>query len=165
MSLDPIFAATPIMQIHIVSAILAIALGPITIWRRRHDRLHKIVGYTWVISMALVAISSFGIFGAMEIIGPFSPLHGLSIWVLYSLWTSIQAARRGDIATHRGVMRGLYLGGIWVAFAFNFLPGRTVNRLIFPDTPEAGWVAIAAILFVAISLWGGFDKRIQRRFA
>ena len=166
MSLTPLLTADPAIQIHAAAGTLALVLGPVAIWRRRRDRMHKILGYTWVISMAVLALSSFAIPGGpLQIIGPFGALHGLAILVLVELWMAIRAARQGNIARHEGILRGLYTGGLLIAGALNFLPGRTLNRMAFDGDPQLGWVAIALLGTVALWLWLRPDLRLTRRSA
>ena len=141
MSLAPFLAASPLIQIHAAAATLALVLGPVVIFRRRRDALHKQLGYVWVTFMALAALSSFGIWG-FGVIGPFSPIHILSVLALWTLWTSIRAARARDIRRHELALRNLYWRGLIVAGLLNFLPGRSTNRSFFPENPAFGWVVI-----------------------
>ncbi len=147
MSLTPFLSAEPIIQVHAAAAVLAVALGPVAIYRRRQDRLHKATGYVWVSAMALVALSSFGITG-FGLIGPLSPIHLLSVLALWSLWTGMRQILAGQVAAHAATMRSLYWNGLLVAGAFNFLPGRVVNRMIFDTQRELGWIVLALVLAV-----------------
>ena len=84
MTLAPFFDAPIYIQLHASNATLALILGPFVILRTARDRLHKVGGYIWVLAMFVVAVSSFWIkeFG---LIGPFSPIHLLSAFTLWSL--------------------------------------------------------------------------------
>ncbi|MCT4559636.1 MAG: DUF2306 domain-containing protein [Pelagimonas sp.] len=140
MTLIP-FLETPVhIQLHAVSAFVAIVAGPVALYGQR-GRTHKITGYLWVASMVLVALSSFWITG-FGVVGPFSPLHLLSLLVLVSLYQSIAHARAGWIALHQRLMKNLYWTGVVVAGLFNFLPGRMVNRMVFAQMPDMGFVVI-----------------------
>lgn len=155
MTLTPLLTAPPHIQIHAFAALLAVVLGPYAILRRRRDRLHRVAGYVWVGAMATVALSSFTIW-SFGMIGPFSLIHLLSILALWSLWTGMRAVFRGDIAAHRAAMEGLYWRGLLVAGVFNFLPGRTLNRMVFADRPELGQaVIVAGLAALAIHWWLG----------
>lgn len=115
---------------HAIIALLSVALGGIQLAMEKGTRLHKTLGYTWVIMMAYVAISSFFIYD-LRIIGPFSPIHLLSILVLFSLWKAIMAARRGDIKTHTTTMKSLYLYGLIITGSFTLFPGRAMHAVLF----------------------------------
>jgi len=145
MSLAPLLDAPAHIQVHAFAAVLAVALGPVVIYRRRRDRIHKVVGYIWVLAMALTALSSFAItnFG---IVGPFSPVHLLAVLALWSLVVGLRHAFARRIAAHERVMRSLYWNGLMVASAFNFLPGRVVNRVFFNDARELGYAMIVLVL-------------------
>lgn len=144
MSVMPLLSAPLEIQIHATSAMLAIALGPVAIYRQRRDRIHKTVGYIWVVAMVSVAITSFWIH-TFAVIGPFSPLHGLALLALWSVYEGMRHAFAGRIAAHRAAMTSLYWNGLLVAGLFNFLPGRTINRMVFPETPQAGYWVMAAV--------------------
>lgn len=148
MTLSPILTASPEIQLHIVAALIAIALGPIALYLRPGGRVHKTIGYAWVTAMAVLALSSFAIHG-FALIGPFSPLHGLALFTLWSLWQAVRHARAGRIAAHQQVLRNLYWFGVMVAGLFNFLPGRAINRALLPANPELGYVVIALGLGIA----------------
>ncbi len=147
MTLDPFLAAPVHIQIHAAAAVLAIGLGPLAILRRRRDRLHKIAGYTWVAAMLVTALSAFTI-TSFGVVGPFSPIHLLAVLALWSLWRGMAAILRGDVRLHRTVMESLYWRGLILAGLFNFLPGRTTSRAIFPEMPEAGYAVIVFGLVV-----------------
>ena len=141
MTLAPLLSADPIVQVHVVSALLALGLGPAALYRRRRDRLHKLLGYVWVGAMAVVALSSFGIH-SFAVIGPFSPIHALSLFTLWSLFEGMRLILSGRIVAHRTVMRNLYWYGLCVAGLFNFLPGRTMNRVLLGGQDGLGYVVL-----------------------
>lgn len=162
MTFDPILNAPIYVQVHACAAVVALLLGPFVILRNRRDRLHKVGGYIWVVAMACAAISSFWIM-EFRVIGPFSPIHGLSIYVLWSLYRGVSYAIARNIAAHRQTFRALYLQGLVLAGLFTLLPGRILNRMLFGEVPMAGVVVLAiGLLFI-----GGVivRRRMQRRTA
>jgi uncharacterized membrane protein len=80
--------------------------------------------------MATIAVSSFWIHD-LRMIGPFSPIHLLSIFTLAVLPLAVLAARRHDVARHRRAMLGLFLGALVVAGLFTLLPGRIMHAAVF----------------------------------
>lgn len=66
-----------------------------------------------------------------QIFNHFGFLHLFSLLVLVTVPLSFFAARRGDLQTHRHSMIGLYVGGILVAGAIAFLPGRMLPLMLF----------------------------------
>ncbi len=149
--IDELLAAGPAVTFHVISALEAVVLAPIVLLRRRRDRLHKILGYIWVTAMATTALSSFWISG-MKLVGPFGPIHGLSIFTLWALYIAIRYARSGNRRAHEGVMRNLAFWSLGVAGTLAFLPGRLMSRTLFAGYEDLGFAlvltgAITAVLF------------------
>jgi protein-S-isoprenylcysteine O-methyltransferase Ste14 len=71
----------------------------------------------------------------------------------------MRAIYRRNISEHREVMQHLYVRGVMLAGAFNFLPGRTAQRSLIPETPELGYVIIAAVM-----VWA-FLPLVRRAFS
>jgi uncharacterized membrane protein len=150
MTLDPLLTAPPVIQVHALAALIALTLGPVALWRRRRDRLHRVTGYAWVMAMGLAALSSFAI---PSFVWAFwlGPIHLLAIYALYGLWQAIAAVRRGEVALHRQIMQALYLRGLLIAGAFNLLPGRTSQKLLFPEAPDLSLAAFVATLALTLA--------------
>ncbi len=161
MTLTPFLDAPMVIQMHVSAALLAVMLGPVALWRRSRDRWHRLAGYGWVLAMTLTALSSFGIRG-FAVLGPFSPIHLLSIVVLVSLWQGVRAARRGDITAHQKTLRGLYWRGLCVAGLFTFLPGRLMSEALLGGRSDLAYAVIAAAgsALVIQALWPRFMTRI-----
>lgn len=155
MTLVPLYTADPIVQFHVVCALLALVLGPVALYRRRRDRVHKLLGYSWVCAIAGVALSSFGIH-SFAVIGPFSPIHALSLFTLWSLYEGLRLILSGRVIGHRIVMRNLYWYGLCVAGLFNFLPGRTMNKVLLGGQDGLGYVVtgIGLVLILLAVLRG-----------
>ena len=156
MTLDPLVSAALNIQVHALSALIALVVGPVVIHRRRRDALHKAMGYLWVAAMVLTALSSFSI-RAFAVIGPFSPIHLPAVLAPWSIWKGLGHAIAGRIRAHEATLRGLYWRGLILAALFNFLPGRVVNRMLLQGSPEAEYVIIVAGL--AVLLWQAMAAR------
>lgn len=148
-SFAPLFNAPVEVQIHVAGAVPTVLLTPLVLWRRRRDRLHKLAGYGWVMAMAVTAISSFWITG-FGLVGPFSPIHLLSVLTLCGLVTGVRAAIRRDLRGHRSAMSNMSWG-LAAAGLLTFLPGRLANRIVLDGT---GWDGFAAVVVLA-ALAGG----------
>ena len=57
---------------------------------------HRTIGWIWVVLMAAVAISSFWIH-QIRLVGPWSPIHLLSIFTLVMLPLGVVAAHRHHV--------------------------------------------------------------------
>ena len=93
-TLDPIISAPQPIPVHAIAALVAMVLDGLQLWEPKGTRNHRTLGYIWVGLMAIVAFSGFFIH-VLKLVGPFSPIHLLSVLTLASLWHAIRAARRG----------------------------------------------------------------------
>ena len=130
MSLDPLFAAPLVIQLHAFAAMAAFVLGIVQLAAPKGTLPHRTVGYAWVGLMLLVATSSFAIYGRGRW-GGFSPIHVLSVSVLALTPLAVLAARRHHVNTHRWAMIALFAGGLVIAGAFTLFPGRIMHRVLF----------------------------------
>ena len=128
MTLAPLLNAAPVIQVHAFSAMAAFALGLVQLAAPKGTLPHRTVGWIWVALMATIALSSFFIH-SIRLIGPFSPIHLISIFVLVMLPLAVLAAHRHDVPHHRRRMIGMFLGGLVIAGAFTFLPGRIMHAV------------------------------------
>lgn len=131
MSLAPLLAAPLSIQIHAVSAIAAFGLGAVQLCAPKGVLPHRVLGWVWVGLMALVAGSSLFIRSAWPLVGPFGPIHILSVWVLLVLPRAVQAARSHAVPRHRTAMVNLFIGALVIAGALTFLPGRIMHAVAF----------------------------------
>ena len=113
--------------------------------------------------MAVTASSTFFIH-EIKLIGDFSPIHLLSIYVLFGSWQAIAAARRHDIPAHRGHVAGMYLGGIVVAGVFTLLPGRLMHVSLFLELSIWQATVMAALLAVLLTSAAVLSIRQGRLF-
>lgn len=124
------WAATPLLiRGHVLAVVVALALTPAILLRRRGDPWHRVLGYAWVLAMALAAALSLGVRTLVP--GAFSPIHLLSLYVLISLPLLVRAARRGAIARHRAMIRGMTIGALLIAGAFTFPFHRLLGTWLF----------------------------------
>lgn len=128
MTLAPLADAPPMIQIHTALALMALVLTGAIFILRKGTTDHRLLGRLWVLMMGIVALSSFWIH-TLNWIGPFSPIHLLSLYVLYGLVRGVLDARAGRIADHRARMKGMVYGGLFVAGAFTLLPGRIMYSI------------------------------------
>jgi len=63
--------------------------------------------------------------------GPWSPIHLLAIFTLVMLPLAVSRARRHQVERHRWAMISIFTGGLVIAGAFTFLPGRIMHGVAF----------------------------------
>jgi uncharacterized membrane protein len=130
MSLAPLLDAAPAITLHAFAAMTAFALGLVQFAAPKGTVPHRTLGWTWVALMASVAVSSFRIH-QMRLIGPFGPIHLLSIFVLVMLPLAVWKAHRHQIGTHRRIMTTMFLGALVIAGLFTLMPGRIMHQVVF----------------------------------
>lgn len=118
---------TPVLQLHILAACLALLIGLVLLVGEKGSGLHRTLGWLWAVAMATVAISSIFIRDING--GVFSWIHLLTGWTLIILPMGLYAARRHRVAAHRRHMTGLFVGALVIAGMFTFLPGRLMWRV------------------------------------
>jgi uncharacterized membrane protein len=118
-----------VLKAHVAAAAAAFLLGLILFLSRKGAPFHRAAGWTWVLLMMTVAGSSLFITGLNG--SHYSWIHLLSGWSLITLPLAVFAARRHRVEAHRRGMTGLFLGGMIVAGAFTFLPGRLMWAIFF----------------------------------
>jgi uncharacterized membrane protein len=116
------------IALHLTAAVAALITGGVVLARRKGTVLHKALGRVGVALMAVVAISSFWIFGLRHGAGP-SWIHALSVWTLISLVCAIYFIRRGNVRAHKGFMIGTFLGLAGAGLGA-LAPGRALYRFL-----------------------------------
>ncbi|TPM15639.1 MULTISPECIES: DUF2306 domain-containing protein [unclassified Mesorhizobium] len=130
MSLGPLLSARPPIPWHALAAFAALAIGGVQLALPKGTLRHRAMGYLWAALMLAVAISSFWI-QQIQLIGPFSPIHLLSILVLVTVPLAVWHARNHRVAKHRKAMIALYIFALVGAGVFTLVPGRILHDVVF----------------------------------
>ena len=130
MSLAPLLDAAPAIPLHACAAMAAFALGLVQFAAPKGTLPHRTIGWIWVLLMVSVAISSFWIH-TIRLVGPFSPIHLLSIFTLIVLPIGVWRAHRHRAADHKRIMTMIFTGALVIAGLFTFLPGRIMHAVVF----------------------------------
>ena len=108
----------------------AFALGLVQLAAPKGTLPHRTIGWIWVTLMTVIAVSSFWIH-TIRLIGPFSPIHLLSIFTLVMLPIAVLHAHRHEVLQHRKAMIGIFVGALVIAGLFTFVPGRIMHVVLF----------------------------------
>ena len=130
MSLAPLLDAAPAIPLHALAAMGAFVLGIVQFAAPKGTLPHRTLGWIWVGLMAVVAISSFWIH-QIRLVGPWSPIHLLSIFTLTMLPLAVWRARHHDIRAHRRIMILTFTGALVIAGLFTLVPGRIMHSVVF----------------------------------
>ena len=130
MSPAPLLDADPAISLHAFAAMSAFVLGLIQVAAPKGTLPHRTIGWVWVLLMLAVAISSFWVH-QIRLVGPWSPIHLLSIFVLIMLPLAVWRAHQHQVALHRRAMISIFSGALVVAGLLTLLPGRIMHAVVF----------------------------------
>lgn len=118
---------------HLATIIPAFVIGTFLLLMKKGTRIHKLLGKIYMPLMLVTAVITLFMPARVgpQLGGHFGFIHAFSLLALYNVPTAYFSARRGDIKTHRKAMIGLYIGGILIAGAFAFMPGRMLHQMLF----------------------------------
>jgi uncharacterized membrane protein len=123
------FASVPVVVWpHLGTIMLALALTPVMLLRRKGDTRHRVLGYIWVAAMFGTAALSFRIRTST---GGFSFIHILSLWTVIQVPLIVWRARQHDILGHRRSVRGMVVGALLIAGFFTFPFDRLLGHWLF----------------------------------
>ena len=130
MNLGLVAQAPLAVKIHMATVIPAFFIGAwLIFFSTKGARFHRAFGVLYLVLMTITAIDALFV----QVINPghWSLIHIFVLVTLFGVFTTIRALRRGDIATHKRSMIGVYIGGLLIAGAFTFLPGRLMHEMFF----------------------------------
>lgn len=130
MSLAPLLDAAPAIPLHAFAAMTAFVLGIVQLAAPKGTLPHRTIGWIWVLLMTGVAVSSVWIH-QIRLVGPWSPIHLLSIFTLAMLPLGVWRAHRHRVTDHRRIMISIFTGALVVAGLFTLLPGRIMHAVVF----------------------------------
>jgi uncharacterized membrane protein len=130
MTLAPLLAASPAIQLHAFAAMAAFALGIVQLSAPKGTIPHRTLGWVWVLLMLAVGISAFFIH-TIRLWGAWSPIHLLAIFTLVMLPIGVLHARRHRVAQHRWAMISIFVGALVLAGLFTLVPGRIMHAVAF----------------------------------
>lgn len=122
-----------LMYIHLTLILPAFVIGTYLLLNRKGTANHRRLGKAYMLLMLISAIITLFMPAKVgpQLLNHFGLVHGLSFLVLYSVPAAYKAAKRHDVSAHKRNMINLYFGGLIIAGAFTFMPGRFLHTLIF----------------------------------
>lgn len=118
---------------HLGTILPAFLIGTFLLFSRKGDSLHRLLGKIYMLLMLITATITLFMTAQVgpTLFGHFGFIHLFSFLVFYSVPSAFLAIRNGNLILHRGNMIGLYVGGILIAGAFTFVPGRLLHAWFF----------------------------------
>jgi uncharacterized membrane protein len=121
------------VQIHVATVLPAFLLGTWQIFASmKGAHPHRVAGYIYLALMTVTSLTALFIHEVMpDAPFGFSPIHLLIPVTLLGIFGAIYGARTHRVTLHKYAMIGTYVGGILVAGAFTFVPGRILHAVFF----------------------------------
>ena len=119
--------------LHLATVLPAFVLGTIIMFGRKGTPQHKAIGRVYMALMATTAILTLFMKAQVgpTLFGHFGYIHLLSLLTIWTVPAALIAAKNGRIKVHRQNMMGLCVGGLLLAGAFAFAPGRLLHDWLF----------------------------------
>ncbi len=118
---------------HLATIVPAFIIATYLLAARKGTKTHRLLGKIY---MVLMLITAFIALFMTAKVGPtlfnhFGFIHLFCLLVFYNIPSAYLAAKNGNIKRHKSRMVGLYVGGLLIAGAFTFAPGRLLYSWIF----------------------------------
>lgn len=135
--------------LHLATIVPAFLLGTFLLARRKGTPVHKVLGRIYLLLMIVTGFTTLFMPAQVgpKFLGHFGFIHAFSLLTLYSAPAAFLAIRQGNVKAHRGNMIGLYVGGILIAGAFAFSPGRMLRDWLFDPIVHSSGLPSASAEF------------------
>jgi uncharacterized membrane protein len=118
------------IQLHLATIVPAFFLGTSLIFfSKKGSPKHRVLGFTYLLLMTVTAIAAIFVQSLRP--GHFTWVHLFVPITLWGVVAAIWRIRVGDVKGHKQAMLGTYFGGLIIAGAFTFAPGRLMHSLFF----------------------------------
>lgn len=124
--------------VHLAIIVPTFLIGTFLLFRRKGTAWHKMLGRIYLVLIAATGLVTLWMPAHIgpRVLDHFGVIHLFSLLALWTAPSAYAAARRGDIQAHRGKMIGFYIGGLLIAGAFAFTPGRMLHGWLFGPAPQ-----------------------------
>ncbi len=125
--LAPLMRQSWLVQFHVATVIIALALGPVQFILPKGKMYHRVLGWIWAVAMFSTAVATFFVRDMRD--GQLSPIHIFSLMTFLSVPMALWLARV-NVASHARTMIGLYIG-LLIAGVTAIAPGRLIWETFF----------------------------------
>ncbi|QXQ05268.1 hypothetical protein KX816_13460 [Sphingosinicellaceae bacterium] len=122
---------------HLATIMLALALTPVMLLRRKATTSHRVLGYVWVVALFGTALLSFWMRYSNN--GSFSFIHLISVFVVIQVPRIVVRARQHAVVKHRRAVRAMVIGALLIAGFFTFPFNRLLGHWLFTGPTPGGY--------------------------
>jgi uncharacterized membrane protein len=127
LDLAPLLAQGWLVQFHIATVVIALALGPVQFVLPKGTGLHRTLGWIWASAMFATAVATLFIRDMND--GALSPIHIFSVMTFIGVPMALWLARV-KVMSHARAMVSLYIGLV-IAGITAIAPGRLIWEMFF----------------------------------
>lgn len=122
-----------LVYLHLSTIVPAFFIGSYLLLNRKGTPIHKFLGKVYMVLMLLTAFITLLIPAkvGLTFLDHFGFIHLFSFLTFATVIGAYLSIRMGNVKAHRFNMLGLYIGGILIAGAFTFVPGRLLHTWLF----------------------------------
>ena len=137
MSLQPLLEAPWVIQVHAFGAFAAFLLGAVQLAAPKGTLPHKALGVVWILLMTAITISSIfvrpSLYPGLPLFQWFSGIHIFTVMTAFGIIAGVRLLLKGGatLKYHSRPFIGIFVGGLIIAGALAFLPGRIMNQVAF----------------------------------
>ena len=133
MTLEPLLLAPLVIQLHVVTVVLAWLVGTyVMFFVKRGTSLHKTLVYVFMGLLTTTSFIALFIHHAAPILLGFSLVHLTIPWTLLLIFLAIQGARKKSLGQHRLAIIGLYVGSLTITGIVNLVtPTHLIHHVFF----------------------------------
>lgn len=137
MSLQPLLDAPWVIQVHAFGALAAFLLAVVQFAAPKGTLPHRTIGGVWILLIVAVAVSSIfvrpSLYPGLPIHKWLSPIHLFTVLTAFGVVSGLIFLVRGGetLKHHKHPFTGIFIGGLVVAGALAFLPGRIMHQVVF----------------------------------
>jgi len=132
LSIAPLLAAPPMVQLHAAAGALALLLGAARAIWPHGERAERALGWGFLGLLVLSAVSALFLQpppGAPNLYGV-TPHHGFVALALAGAFAAVVAARGGHRLGRQRIVTATFAGVLLVAGLFEMAPGRMLNAVL-----------------------------------
>ncbi len=122
-----------IALLHLATILPAFLIGTWLLIRPKGSPVHRGFGKLYMVLVLISSALSFLMPARVgpQVIGPFGYIHALSVLAIVAVIVAWYAIKNKNLKRHRNAMIGLYVGGMFIAGSFSFMPGRLLHDWLF----------------------------------
>ncbi|MEM0961659.1 MAG: DUF2306 domain-containing protein [Bacteroidota bacterium] len=136
--------------VHTLLGVVALVTGATVLVRRKGDRMHRLVGRVYAVTMATLCLLSFGLRDTTPMFAGYGPFHVAAVISLVTVTAGVVVAWR----RRPGWLEGHYQWMTWSYIGLVMATGGHVMHPVFRVLRDVGIHASVALAVSLFAVWG-----------